>query len=430
MRSITAIALLVFALSTRARADESACEAGTYGAPGQDIVVLTPKDWISPPGLGYLILDGRYGSTLSTASPVTCGNGYVLLNAENSAQVRLARRNFKRTRAEIPVVGAVLVGELIEPTDVAQVVPLVVMVHGSETEPAIGNNRAYLLAAQGAMVFTYDKRGTGESSGFYTQNFELLADDAAAAMAHAQAMARGRVSRSGYWGQSQGGWVAPLAATKSKVDFVAVGFGLVASPIEEDRDQMLLEAQTLGLDDREKAQLRRLSTATATIVSSHFTAGFEALQALRKESADEKWLHLIHGEYSGDMLRMSDSDLRRIGRAVFDNLEIIWDYDSVSVLNRLKIPLLWTIAEQDREAPSAATVASLETFRERGKPFDVYVFPETDHGMYEFIEKPDGTRTRTRVTDGYFKLVGDWIVGRTGGHYGRARSSPENSRGN
>jgi pimeloyl-ACP methyl ester carboxylesterase len=98
-------------------------------------------------------------------------------------------------------------------------------------------------------VFTYDKRGTGQSSGFYTQNFELLADDAATAMAHAQVLARGRVTRSGYWGQSQGGWVAPLAATRSKVDFVAVGFGLVASPIDEDRDQMLLEVQALSLNE-------------------------------------------------------------------------------------------------------------------------------------------------------------------------------------
>jgi pimeloyl-ACP methyl ester carboxylesterase len=298
------------------------------------------------------------------------------------------------------------------------------MVHGSETEPAIGNNRAYLLAAQGVTVFTFDKRGTGQSGGLYTQNFELLADDAAAAMAHAQTMTRGHFSKSGYWGQSQGGWVAPLAATRSRVDFVAVGFGLITSPIDEDRDQMLLEAQTMGLDDQDKAKIRRLSKATATIVSSHFASGFEALDVLRKEEGDEEWARLINGEYSGDMLRMSDSDLRRVGRAVFDNLEIIWDYDSTSVLSRLKVPMLWIIAEKDREAPTDETVASLGGFKKRRKPFDVYMFPDTDHGMYEFIQKSDGTRTNTRVTEGYFRLIGDWIVGRVGSGYGRARSWP------
>jgi pimeloyl-ACP methyl ester carboxylesterase len=296
------------------------------------------------------------------------------------------------------------------------------MVHGSETEPAINNNRAYLLAAQGIAVFTYDKRGTGRSTGIYTQNFELLADDAAAAMAHAQAMKRGHFGRSGYWGQSQGGWVAPLAASRSKADFVAVGFGLIAAPIEEDRDQMLLEAQRLGLRDDETKQIAKLSEATAAIVSSHFTSGFEKLNALRIEAGSERWVREIQGEYSGDMLRMSDSDLRRIGRAVFDNLEIIWDYDSKPVLQKLKIPLLWVIAEKDREAPIVETVASLRAFRKQGKPFDAYIFPHTDHGMYEFTEKADGNRTNTRVTEGYFKLVGDWIAGRKSGHYGRGRS--------
>lgn len=422
-RSIAAIAMLLSA-ATVARSAETPCEPGAYGSPDQTIVVLTPKAWIAPPGLGYLMLDGRYGSTQSPTSPITCGAGYVVLNDDH---VRLEKREFKRTREEIPVAGAVLVGELLEPigSDTSPIRPLLVMVHGSETDPAIGNNRAYLMAAQGIAVFTYDKRGTGQSSGFYTQNFELLADDAATAMAHAQAMARGRFNRSGYWGQSQGGWVAPLAATRSNVDFVAVGFGLVNSPIVEDRDQMLLEVQTLDLDDHEKAQVLRLSKVTAAIVASHFTSGFDALEALRKETRGKKWTTLIKGEYSGDMLRMSDADLRRVGRAVFDNLELIWDYDSMPVLKQLKVPLLWTIAEKDREAPIGETVASLRTLRESGRPLDVYMFPDTDHGMYEFVEKPDGTRTNTRITDGYFKLVADWTRGRNSGRYGRARVTPK-----
>ena len=422
MCSIAAVAILSCAPDA-VHATPSACKAGTYGEASQNIVVLEEKPWIPSPELGYLLLDGRYGSTLDQASPIRCGDGYVFLETKGSELTRLEKRSFNRTSEKIRVPGAVLTGELLEPLGQQSAVqPLVVMVHGSETEPAINNNRAYLLAAQGIAVFTYDKRGTGQSTGIYTQNFELLADDAAAAMAHAQAMKRGHIGRSGYWGQSQGGWVAPLAASRSKADFVAVGFGLIAAPIEEDRDQMLLEAQRLGLRDDETKQIAKLSEATAAIVSSHFTSGFEKLNALRIEAGSERWVREIQGEYSGDMLRMSDSDLRRIGRAVFDNLEIIWDYDSKPVLQKLKIPLLWVIAEKDREAPIVETVASLRAFRKQGKPFDAYIFPHTDHGMYEFTEKADGNRTNTRVTEGYFKLVGDWIAGRKSGHYGRGRS--------
>jgi len=423
-RSLATGAMLVFATTSLSATPD--CDPGAYGTSDQNIVVLTPKDWIASPGLGYLILDGRYGSTLSATSPITCGSGYVRLRDEGSQDVVLKKRNFTRTRAEIAATGAVLAGELLEPVDAdaAQPRPLVVMVHGSETEPAIGNNRAWLLAAQGMRVYTFDKRGTGQSGGLYTQNFEILADDAAAAMAQAQTMTHGRINKSGYWGQSQGGWVAPLAATRSKVDFVVVGFGLINSPIAEDRDQMLMEAQTLDLNDNDKVQLQRLSDATAAIVSSHFTSGLEALEALRKEIGDGKWTRHIKGEYSGDMLRMTDADLRRVGRAVFDNLELIWDYDSSAVLKRLDIPMLWILAEHDREAPIETTLAALASLKAQGKPIDIQTFPRTDHGMYEFVENDDSTRTNTRVTDGYFRLVADWITERAGGNWRQAHGWP------
>ncbi len=71
------------------------------------------------------------------------------------------------------------------------------MVHGSEN-PAIGNVYPYMLVAQGVSVFVYDKRGTGASEGDYTQNFELLADDAAAApLEHRAADWRQAVLKSG-----------------------------------------------------------------------------------------------------------------------------------------------------------------------------------------------------------------------------------------
>src|SRR6185369_17904771 len=157
-----------------------------------------------------------------------------------------------------------LAGRLIEPPGAVDPKrPLVVLVHGSEKTPAIGSVYAYMLAAQGVSIFVYDKRGTGASGGDYTQNFELLADDAAAAMRQARKMAAGRFGRTGYFGGSQGGWVAPLAATRSSADFVAVGFGLVVSPIEEDREQLLDEAYHMKLNAKDLKKVERLSRATA-----------------------------------------------------------------------------------------------------------------------------------------------------------------------
>jgi hypothetical protein len=105
---------LILATAATAWAAETTCEAGAYGAADQNIVVLERKDWIPSPGFGYLMLDGRYGSTLSPDSPIRCGAGHLLLKTENSEAVRLDKRDFKRTREDIPVAGATLVGDLLE----------------------------------------------------------------------------------------------------------------------------------------------------------------------------------------------------------------------------------------------------------------------------------------------------------------------------
>ncbi len=264
------------------------------------------------------------------------------------------------------------------------------MVHGSERTSALASPYAYSLAAQGIAVFVYDKRGTGASGGDYTQNFELLAADAAAAFAHAKTMTRGRISRAGYFGGSQGGWVAPLAATRSDAQFVAIGFGLVASPIEEDREQMISEARALGLDNAALALINRLSAATSRLVLSGFSQGYDELAQVRRELAQQPWSQRISGEYSGEIVRLTDDELRRLGRARFDNVELIWDYDSVAALRRVNVPVLWVLAGEDREAPIETTRAALLQLKKAGKPIDIYLFPNTDHGMTEFVTNADG----------------------------------------
>jgi uncharacterized protein len=100
---------------------------------------------------------------------------------------------------------------------------------------------------------------------------------------------------------------------------------------------------------------------------------------------------------------------------------LIWDYDSLAALQRVNVPVLWVLAAEDREAPIETTRAALLKLKKAGKPIDVYLFPATDHGMMEFVTNADGSRTVTRITDGYLQLLGDWIKGRVAGPYGRAQ---------
>ncbi len=399
----------------------TSCANGAYGTIGGDFVVLVRPADSAAAGLRYMFRDGRRGSTAAADTPVSCVNGAALVGMQKWSRIA-----FRETPLDFQSVGTAMHGSLIEPDNPVADRPLVVMVHGSERSSPIGGIYGYAMAAQGISVFVYDKRGTGASGGEYTQNFDLLGEDAANALRAARQSADGRYSRAGFFGGSQGGWVAPRAATITPADFVAIGFGLVASPIDEDREQMISEVRALDLgtdvEAAAEARVNALSAATAQLLLSGFADGYGALDTARGALYAQSWGRRIAGEYSGAIAAMSDEDLRRIGRARFDNVELIWNYDAMAVLRRLDTPLLWVLAGDDREAPIETTRTQLLALQQGGRPVDIFLFPGTDHGMWEYVTLPDGSRDGTRITDGYLRLLGDWSHGRAQGAYGRGES--------
>lgn len=392
-----------------------ACEVGLYrSAEDQSHAAVTKPAAV----LRYTVDDGRRGEVGTPDALLTCKADQIVSTRSGQAWEKVP---LVLTASRFVSHGQTLSGVLVEPPGLKAAAPLVVLVHGSERTSPMAGAYPYILASFGLRVFAYDKRGTGSSEGEYTQNFELLADDAAAAFTEAKRLAAGRITRAGYYGGSQGGWVAPLAATKSAAEFVAVGFGLMISPAQEDQEQVQTELLEAGAGAQDLEEAKVVTQATAKLVSSHFEDGYEGLADARRRFKARPWFGKIQGEYTGDILSMDEAELRRIGRARFDNLELIWNYDAVAVLEKLKAPLLWVIAEEDREAPPAITLSRLTALRDAGAAIDIFSFPKTDHGMVEFSQSSDGTRTYGRIVDGYFRLLADWIAGRKSGPYASAR---------
>src|SRR5207253_9286130 len=115
------------------------------------------------------------------------------------------------------------------------------------------------------------------SDGKYTQDFDTLADDAVAAMREAKRIAGTRCARSGYQGGSQGGWVAPLAATQAPVDFVIVSLGLAVSVIDQDQEEVALEMGFIGHSQGEISRALEVAGAAEALVESGVATGFERL---------------------------------------------------------------------------------------------------------------------------------------------------------
>ncbi|OLT19307.1 hypothetical protein BJF78_11165 [Pseudonocardia sp. CNS-139] len=97
-----------------------------------------------------------------------------------------------------------------------------VLVHGAGTGPREKlREEAAAFARAGVATLTYDKRTVGYS--LTQRSYAQLADDAAAAAAVLRGRPEVAPSAVGIWGFSEGGWVAPLAASRApETAFVVV----------------------------------------------------------------------------------------------------------------------------------------------------------------------------------------------------------------
>jgi pimeloyl-ACP methyl ester carboxylesterase len=302
--------------------------------------------------------------------------------------------------------GQKLFGRLVMPKS-DKPVPIAVLVHGSERDSAVIFNRlAYLFPANGIGVFVYDKRGTGKSEGSYTQDFDLLAEDAAAALNKAREMAGARASEVGLQGGSQAGWIEPLAAMKTKADFVLVGFGLANSPIDEDRDCVEVDLRDAGYGDDVIAKAHEITDATAVVISSHFERGYDQLEAVKAKYGNEPWYKKISGQYTGLMLQYPSVMLHYI--APLFEVGTPYAYDSLPPLKAYDGPHLWILAGRDHLAPHERTLKVLRELQVEKPQLSIVVFPAADHGIVAFDLK-DGKRIETGFEPGYFDLMVDWI---------------------
>lgn len=388
------------------------CEVGLYGEAGQFVVITRRNDQFS-----YAFADGRAGK-MSEQSTLECGDKAVQLNG--STVLTVQRVNVTNTLFEVD--GALLAGQLLEPPATDSDTALVVYAHGSEELGWIGAVRdPYHMVARGVSVFVYDKRGTGQSTGNYSQNFPQLANDLVAASTEAKRLAAGRYTRFGLFGLSQGGWIAPLAAERSAADFIGIGYGLVVDILEEDASQVELELTEAGFGQDVIATAKELTDVTARLAVSGYTDGLEDLDALRDRYRNEPWYSTVRGGFSWVILGMSTEELRTKGIPFFDRMNIDWSLDPVDVIRNVHVPQLWILAGEDREAPYTKTRDRLQSLRSEGKDISIYIFPDTDHGMWEFEQSADGTRTQTRVTDGFYDMMADWAkTGELRGIYGRS----------
>ena len=306
-------------------------------------------------------------------------------NPSNSAATN-ETQDLKEDQVRFKNGDVVLAGTLLIPLSEGTH-PAIVIIHGSGPDEG-SEYRVYAeqFARAGIAVLLYDKRGSGKSTGDWRyRTLDDLTGDALAAVGHLKSRPEINPQQIGLWGISQGSWVVPLAASRSKdVAFIITVAGDGVSPTQQEmyhKDEMF-------------RHLRYSERARDTALKV-WKLIFDWLVLV----ADGKFpvpKGFMEGELSGAYLGL--------------------DHDPIPDWERVSQPALLIYGEEDKLTPVAESIARIDAALKKAGHHDYtfVVFPQAAHNItlgktgLEFDwEKGFAPR--------YFETMNDWVLARVRG---------------
>lgn len=256
--------------------------------------------------------------------------------------------------------------------------PTIVLVHGSgpatrETlmkQPEIrGEGIAESFARAGIATLVYDKRGSGESTGESSYTYEQLAGDALGGVRLLRARDDIDSDEVGLWGISEGGWIVPMAASRS--EDVAFAIVVSASGLSPARQQLWRIRNNL---DRSGVPEDLLDTTT------------------------KAWKVV----YS-----LSKLPLPEAARGVLENLH----FDPITSWRKVDQPVLAVYGDEDKSVLPAESARILaEALREGGnRGLTVLSFPDADHSLIVSGDGYSYPSGKLRYVPGYLEAMTGWV---------------------
>ncbi len=265
----------------------------------------------------------------------------------------------------------------------------------------------YLYAAHGFVVLSYDKRGVGKSTGNWSEaSFEDLADDAVAGARFLQARTDVAPNQIGFWGQSQGGWIAALAASRFPDAAFAIalsGGGL--SPAETELFDSEYELTKAGYTaDEVKEALTFQKLKNEIIASPSNIAKWDEYARARATAKDKKWFR-----HPGIDVRGPE----RRDDPFWTHMRRFYDYDPAPTLRASKAPLLAIFGELDTPEGVKANVSAIQQILDQAgrKDYTVKVYPNGSHNLMEVpADNPNEFVRLKRFPPGFFEMMVDWAT--------------------
>src|SRR5215470_220273 len=252
--------------------------------------------------------------------------------------------------------------------------PAVVVLHHAGLPTRDANLYRHLcegLPAMGIAVLVYDRRGSGQSSGnLGNADFETLADDAVAAQHALAKFSRIDPNKIGFWGLSQGGWLAVLAAGRSKGAAFAIS---VSAPLVTADEQMKFATRNLltvrgysQSDVQDMLATRKTWTGYLHGKSSRD----EAAEALRKAEG-KPWFDISYLPKASQLTNDPEHDASRRDL----------DDDPIAAVHHTKVPLLFLYAGSDPWVPVAESLKRLQSLSAKLPNIRYAVVDNANHEM-------------------------------------------------
>ncbi|MCE7990411.1 MAG: alpha/beta fold hydrolase [Roseivirga sp.] len=256
--------------------------------------------------------------------------------------------------------------------------PALVFVHGSGPETRKNSSySAKWLSSIGYAALIYDKRGTGKSQGEENEwnrfSFENLANDVVAAVNFLTGEEKIDSDKIGLHASSQGGWVAPLAASKTNlISFMVIRSASVTSVGDDRIFERSARLKKEGFSDSEIAEASEMQRAEAK-TSSEKEDTFSQLFETSKAKA---WFPRVYG-----------------GNSPFSEFLVgyrkwyatIVDFDPFPLLKSLEIPVFWIFGDPqlDSKGPVEQSINNVDSLKKSGKVYTIVQFDGVGHNIPE-----------------------------------------------
>lgn len=277
-------------------------------------------------------------------------------------------------------------------------VPAIVFLHGSGPHSREGfRSHAEEFAKLGIASLFFDKRGTGSSGGSWTtSSLRDLAEDGLAAVRWVKKQAEVDPARIGFWGVSQAGWVAPMAASMSEdIAFMIINSGGGVTPKESEYYSYGKLFEQAGLNEEAKKE-------AFDILDHYFQYlatgdGWDRLTA-RLDSLKNNPGAPLH--QLPDYIIVPSQNIR-------PQWSWVATYDPVPDIATFEGPVLLLMGEDDNSHPVEAAVTKWKEGLEKAGNEDatIMVFPGAGHGL----RQSGGHDRRAPYADGYMEVQLGWL---------------------